>query len=285
MPHKLMPNYVPQDVKFSLRPDVPDERDYIFTAVKGTELPRQVSLQKYAGIAEDQGDLSSCTGEALANAYETRLKISIPAKAVELSRLFIYYNARSLEGTTSEDQGATIRSGIKALKSTGVCAESLWPSSRGPELWDDKPSDEAYAEGKQRTILTYERVVDLFAMRECLAQERPFVFGIPIYNDKAAGPDNNWTFTGGGKQLLGYHALCCVGYNDETELFLVKNSWGTSWGLFGYCYVTYDMMMKEALDAWTFDVKVVEPANTSNTAPAVVKEPWWRRFLRFFSGQ
>jgi len=223
-----MPNYVPQDVKFSLRPDVPDERDYIFTAVKGTELPRQVSLQKYAGIAEDQGDLSSCTGEALANAYETRLKISIPAKAVELSRLFIYYNARSLEGTTSEDQGATIRSGIKALKSTGVCTESLWPSSRGPELWDDKPSDEAYAEGKQRTILTYERVVDLFAMRECLAQERPFVFGIPIYNDKAAGPDNNWTFTGGGKQLLGYHALCCVGYNDETELFLVKNCSGTT---------------------------------------------------------
>lgn len=280
MPRKLMQKYMPEGVKFSLKSDAPDERDHVFSAVAKAPLPQYVSLQAYAGLVEDQGNLSSCTGNALANAYETRLKLTQPDMAAELSRLFVYYNERALENTVNEDEGATIRSGIKTLKANGICTETTWPYQE--DLWDDKPSEAAYSEGKLRTVLTYERLMNLDAMRQCLAIKQPFVFGIPIYGDKEPSPANNWTFASGGKQLLGYHALCCVGYDDRTKLFLVKNSWGSQWGMAGYCYVAYDMMQKEAMDAWTFEVNVVKPVVP---APVPVpKEPWWRRYLRFFSG-
>lgn len=280
MVHRLMQSYIPEGT-FSLKGDVPDKRDHIFASVAAkAALPQHVTLQAYAGLVEDQGKLSSCTGNALANAYETRLKLTKPNQGVELSRLFIYYNERALENTLSKDEGATIRSGIKTLKANGACTETTWPYQE--DLWDDKPSEAAYNEGKLRTVLTYDRLTNTDAMRQCLAIKKPFVFGLPIYGDKEPNPTNNWTFTSGGKQLLGYHAMCCVGYDDRTRLFLVKNSWGAQWGMAGYCYVTYDMMERESLDSWTFEINVTEPVVP--TLISTLKEPWWRRYLRFFSG-
>ena len=29
-------------------------------------------------------------------------------------------------------------------------------------------------------------------------------------------------------EVLGGHAVCCVGYDDAKQVFIVRNSWGTS---------------------------------------------------------
>src|SRR5674536_26691 len=44
-----------------------------------------------------------------------------------LSRLFIYYNERVMEGTVGTDSGAMIRDGIKTVNAVGACPESEWP--------------------------------------------------------------------------------------------------------------------------------------------------------------
>ena len=44
------------------------------------------------------------------------------------------------------------------------------------------------------------------------------------------------------EQLLGGHAVCLVGYNDATQRFIVKNSWGTGWGDKGYFYMPYQVI-------------------------------------------
>lgn len=269
-----MPSYIPKDVKLSLKADAPDDRDHLLQTTKAI-LPPSVTLQKYASIIEDQRGLSSCTGNALTNAYELRLRVKKKSD-VELSRLFVYYNERVLENNVDQDEGATLRSGIKTLRTHGVCTEATWPYH--DDLWDDKPSLQAYAEAKQRTLANYERVTNLGAMRECLYRQQAFVFGIPIYNDTVASPRNDWTFDQRGAQLLGYHAMCCVGYDDDKQRFLVKNSWGRDWGYAGYCFVSYDFMQKEALDCWTFDT-----LEQFHTAPSKA-EPWWKRYLRFFAG-
>lgn len=36
------------------------------------------------------------------------------------------------------------------------------------------------------------------------------------------------------------HAMLIVGYDDKLEAFKVINSWGTSWGNSGYCYISYN---------------------------------------------
>ena len=75
---------------------------------------------------EDQGQLGSCTANALVGALEF-LELKDGAQFVDLSRLFLYYNERVIEGTVDHDSGAFIRDGIKSLAKQGVCTEPEWP--------------------------------------------------------------------------------------------------------------------------------------------------------------
>ncbi len=38
---------------------------------------------------------------------------------------------------------------------------------------------------------------------------------------------------------IGNHCLCCIGYDDEKEAWLIKNSWGNKWGEKGYAWIKY----------------------------------------------
>jgi C1A family cysteine protease len=51
---------------------------------------------------------------------------------------------------------------------------------------------------------------------------------------------------------LGGHALLVVGYDDATQCFTVRNSWGDSWGDKGYCYIPYKYLTNSNLssDFW-----------------------------------
>lgn len=46
--------------------------------------------------------------------------------------------------------------------------------------------------------------------------------------------------------------MLCVGYSDESEMFIVRNSWGQGWGDGGYCYIPYDYLTDRELcwDCW-----------------------------------
>ena len=53
------------------------------------------------------------------------------------------------------------------------------------------------------------------------------------------------------EDLAGGHALCIVGYDDKTNIFKFKNSWGANWGVQGYGYLPYEYMKKYCSDAWS----------------------------------
>lgn len=270
-------NFLPENLKLGLRPDKPDARDHRFgTPIRTSKdfFPPFISLAKHSSRIEDQGDLSSCTGSALTSAYETMVNIKLPKHRGELSRLFVYYNERDMEGSITRDEGATLRSGIKTLKRNGVCLESYWPYL--DSLWSKQPTSRAYENAQYRIIDNYERLQLLDDMRYCLYQLKPFVFGIPIFEDTQPEPLNEWTFAETGDRLLGYHAMVCMGYDDRKSRFLVKNSWGTDWGLGGWCYVDYEFMRREALDCWTFDILVRDEL----PQPEAFNVSWWERLLR-----
>src|SRR5881394_1387171 len=108
-------------------PDRPDHRDKLYAAIARAPaaLPPAVDLRAQCSAVEDQGQLGSCTANALAGNLEFLEKKG--GKAVtDLSRLFIYYNERVLEGTVNEDAGAFLRDGIKTLAKQGVCTEAKW---------------------------------------------------------------------------------------------------------------------------------------------------------------
>src|SRR2546422_8501687 len=157
-------------------PDLPDHRDILYGAVHrvAARLPASVDLRRGCSPVEDQGDLGSCTGNALAGAVEfLEKKDGIPL--VNVSRLFIYYNERVIEHTVADDAGAMIRDGIKTLVKQGTCSEKRWPYVIA--RFAVKPSAACYREAADHQVTAYARLQTLVAMRACLAGGDPFVFG------------------------------------------------------------------------------------------------------------
>jgi C1A family cysteine protease len=108
--------------------DLPDHRDHIYAAPMQvvTSLPPKVDLTQQCPSVYDQGELGSCTANAIAAALEFDL-MKEKKQDFMPSRLFIYYNEREIEGTVDSDSGAQIRDGIKSVASQGDCPEREWP--------------------------------------------------------------------------------------------------------------------------------------------------------------
>jgi C1A family cysteine protease len=55
------------------------------------------------------------------------------------------------------------------------------------------------------------------------------------------------------EQVLGGHAVLAVGYDNASQRFRVRNSWGTGWGQAGYFTMPYQYLLSSGLssDFWT----------------------------------
>src|SRR6185295_1710420 len=137
-----------------------------------------VDLSLGCSPVEDQGTLGSCTANALVGNLEF-LYNKAGHPVTDLSRLFIYYNERVMEGTIGEDAGAMIRDGVKSLVNLGVCTEKKWPYTIGK--FTKKPPAACFKEAARRQVTSYHRILTLKEMKQCLAEGYPFVFGFSVY--------------------------------------------------------------------------------------------------------
>jgi C1A family cysteine protease len=236
-------------------PDLPDHRDLIYGAVRKipATLPTSVDLRSHCSPVENQGQLGSCTGNALAGAVEfLEKKDGIPFE--DASRLFIYYNERVVEHTVSQDAGAMIRDGIKTLVKQGVCSEKAWPYV--VSKFAKKPSPACYKQALDHQVVSYARIQTLDEMRACLADGYPFVFGFSVYESfesQQVAKTGVVPMPKPKEKLLGGHAVLGVGYSDSNKRFVVRNSWGTDWGVKGYFTIPYAYVGNGNLadDFWT----------------------------------
>lgn len=240
---------------YGWKPDKPDHRDYLFRA-KAKRLPKSVDLRKLCSPVRDQGALGSCTGFAWAEAVYMTRRIQQTKQTFVPSPLFIYYQERVIENTVKYDSGAEIRDGIKSIADDGVCAESLWPYV--VSKYRNKPSKSAYTAAQLSQAVEYQRIesTDLTQLRGCLSDGFPFVIGFSVYasfETKAVEKTGVVNMPIPGDYLLGGHAVTVVGYDDATQRFRCKNSWGKGWGDKGYFTIPYDYLTNDNLadDFWT----------------------------------
>jgi C1A family cysteine protease len=241
-------------MNFNIKPSLPDDRDYIYRNDSTEVLRESVDLREWDSIIESQYDLGSCSSNALTNAYELCVNRMYPEYFTHLSRLFVYYNTRLEYGIVEEDGGMYLRDGLKSLSKFGVCSESLW--TYDAEKFDDKPTDECYRDAKKRIIPKYEKLISIYYITEVLNYNKPVVFGMEVYDSFMDLNERISTvnFPSRKEKSLGGHAMCMVGYDLNKRLFLVKNSFGTSWGDNGYCWIPFDYIRQEGYDIWTFDI-------------------------------
>jgi C1A family cysteine protease len=243
-------------IRYGWIPDLPDARDFLFAASPAvmTSLPTSVNLTSKMPPVYDQGQLGSCTANALGGAFEYDLKKQGRADFMP-SRLFVYYNERVIEGTTSTDSGAQIRDGVKTLAKQGVCQESEWPYDISK--FARKPSKACYTDAQAARVASYQRVAqNLTQLKGCLADGYPVVVGFTVYESfesDAVAKSGVMPMPAPGEKVLGGHAVCAVGYDDKAQRFRMRNSWGTGWGQKGYFTMPYSYLTDPGLssDFWT----------------------------------
>jgi len=202
-----------------------------------------------------QDGIGSCAASALACvSYFNLIKYKIIA--FDASRLFMYYNTRLLKHTVDIDEGCSLRESLKAINQYGLCPEEMWPYN--VNLFKVRPPLIAYNFGQKLNNITYYRIPQVLShLCQCLIDRYLFVFGISVYSNFETDIANNGGYVSlpnDKDAYLGGHAVCAVGYDNEKSVFIIRNSWGTSWGDNGYFYLPYDYItdVKLAYDFWTF---------------------------------
>ena len=242
-----------------LSPSADAEKYKASSDIKAATLPPKVDLRAFMTDVEDQKSLSSCTANAVAGAYEYLVKKYLSKRAFDVSRLFIYYNARLRAGNEIEDKGSHIQYAVDSLMKIGACKEETWPYDL--KSVNKKPDENSYVVAADFKIETKKFVpIKLEAWKQSLAEGYPIVFGTALFSSfdsctpnkgivSMPSPDET------GRKAHGLHAMLCVGYSDIDKMFIVRNSWGDKWGDKGYCYMPYEYLMSEKFnlgDCWIF---------------------------------
>lgn len=249
---------------YGWRPDLPDHRDHCLSLghwkskrrIMGDgPLPRSIDLSDGIGPCYDQGNLGSCTANAIAALIEFEQKVNgLPVFTP--SRLQIYYGERALEGSIKEDAGAEIRDGIKVVAKQGAAPETLWPYQISK--FAKKPPIKVMNAAKKHLAIEYARLPqNADDILNCLAYRTPFVFGFTVYESfesHAITLTGRLEMPGTTEKSLGGHAVVAMGYLDPKTI-LVRNSWGQQWGLpshDGYFTMPIDYLLNPNLadDLW-----------------------------------
>jgi C1A family cysteine protease len=255
------------------KPDFPDHRDQFFSAPGPVlqALPAKFDLTVENPAMNfpiyDQGEIGSCTANALAAAVQyDRLKNG-NTPAFEPSRMFLYYNERLIENTEANDSGAYLRDGAKSLQQNGICPEADWPYVPTQATRDSgpfpvgsapatRPTQAAYDDAANYTITNYQALQQtLSQLQATIAAGFPFVFGFTVYN---SWTDNDATVVplpSSNDKVTGGHAVLAVGYDNATSLFKFRNSWGPNYGENGYFYIPYSYVTNPDLasDFWVIN--------------------------------
>ena len=256
-------------------PDIPDHRDHLYAApvVNLAKLPKKVDLRPQCPkVVYDQGQLGSCTGNAIAGAFQfERHKQKLKPDFIP-SRLFIYYNERVIEGTVGFGQR---RVDPRRHQERGD-ARRLPRKASGPTTSRSSRRSRpkaAFTQALRYKAIQYQRVSRILnQMKGCMASGYPFVFGFSVYESfesQAVARTGVVPMPAPSETLLGGHAVLAVGYDDATQRFIVRNSWGPKWGMRGYFTMPYDYL----LDAGSVGRLLDHPRDRALGAPLQESSP------------
>ena len=203
----------------------------------------------------NQGNCGSCVAFASIGVMETQLNIS---------SLFPNLNVRLSAQNLFDCGGGGCNFGwfpdaaASFLMQTGVTDEACMPYTSGAS-GEDVACEAHCADASQRTfkIGSYSTpslsVMDVNSVKSAL-QKGPVVTTLTVYADFMTYAGGVYKHASG--DVLGGHAVSIVGYDDATQSFVIRNSWGEDWGEQGFGHVAYSDVSGVGNETWSFDIPV-----------------------------
>lgn len=215
--------------------------------VPSLQLPDRVDLRAHCSPIENQMRTSSCVANAIVGALEFHQRRA-RQPVIDLSRLFVYYNARALAGKENEDCGTFIHHGMAALLAHGACEERMWPFLEA--MVSTKPTTGCFTNASYYEAVQYARTPLGVSALTAISQGLPVVFGTYIPMDYYHAADKTGIMPGPGEVVQtrppSGHAMLLVGYDMAQGAWLARNSWGAGFADGGYVWIPFD-----TLEAWS----------------------------------
>lgn len=200
----------------------------------------------------DQGELGSCTANATACAfqYDGKLDGKDPGP---LSRLFIYYGERKIEGVLGQGDTGAYGHDAFTVARAGIPPETDWAydisTFEGPVPQKAVADEGHYKLTKPVKALTRSEQ----AMKAALSNRQTIAFGFTVYESfesSEVAKTGIVPMPSRGEKVLGGHEALCVGYlKHEPHYALVRNSWGTGWGITGYFLMPWAYILSRSLSS------------------------------------
>ncbi|WP_170956969.1 C1 family peptidase [Bacillus thuringiensis] len=257
-------------------PSPKDKRTLLMSAILpafGT--PRNVDYtEQMTSVGNQRGD-ETCVGFSIVSIREYQEKKKHGEGGWKpLSPRYLFNECDKIDAFPTcpplgQGRGTSIYAAMQVMFDKGVCEETFWPyvgcnPCEGNNCDIGTPKEGAEQNAQKYKIKAYARLDNIFTMKRSLVVNGPCIIGLRVYGNwhtqevESTGkipmpPD------GADPLGIGGHALCVVGYDDDTQLFKVKNSWGKEWGEEGYGYVPYDYMEREWSEAWSVTDYIENP--------------------------
>jgi len=174
---------------------------------------------------KDQSSCGSCWAFAGVGALEAivRIRMNDPYLDIDLSEQFL------VSCSSGSCSGGYASTAMTFLTKTGTPDEECMtyaaanlPCSNACQDWDER---------KTRIVSWSYVPDDVESIKAALVQE-PLNTTMMVYEDFSYYEDGVYEHVSGG--LLGGHAVVLVGWEDENECWIVKNSWSEEWGEDGF---------------------------------------------------
>ena len=220
---------------FSLQPSPEDARDWHITAAS-PEVPETLDYRSSLMPIRQQGQQGTCAAQTAAcmKEYQERLEHGFMSY---MSPQFIYnhrsyWNNDNQDGEDElEDYGMTCRDIMKILHKIGVCPEEIYPY--GKIQYAKEIPEKIKQTAVKNCIQGYARIHTQHQLKSSLVKNGPCMIAFPVYHMG----ENMWQKRNSNDELLGGHAMTIVGYDEDG--FMIRNSWGNTWGRDGYCLYPY----------------------------------------------
>ena len=205
-----------------------DAADKRWADVRGqppADLPARVSVESLIGPASDQGDRPHCVCHSASALHRERLQVA-SGRSVEFDPAALYARCKTHDGVPGA--GTTLRCALSTLHRRGATA----------------------SDGVTYHLAACGRLDARDEMRHALSLGNPVAFGVA--GDVGDGSQNGAAMVPMPSAEGGGHCVLLVGYDDALGGFRVRNSWGTSWGDNGHCWLSYAWLEYDLdFEAWT----------------------------------